>query len=51
MAESVAEFFDLYVREDDSLEMFPKSEHAPNNSLDRSRGSVFRIKPGAAKVE
>ena len=23
----------------------------PNNSLDRSGGSVFRIKPGAAKIE
>jgi len=41
VANSVSEFFDLYVREDDSLEMFPKSEHAPNKSLDASGGSVF----------
>ena len=25
-------------------------QSTPNNSLDRSGGSVFRIKPGAAKV-
>jgi hypothetical protein len=41
-SKSVSEFFDLYVRDSDSLEMFPKSKHAPNKSLDRSAGSVFR---------
>jgi len=44
VAESVSEFFNLYVRGDDSLEMFPKSDHAPNKSLDASRDSALLMK-------
>jgi hypothetical protein len=36
VSKSVSEFFDLYFSEGDSLEMFPKSEQAPNKSLDAS---------------
>jgi hypothetical protein len=32
------------------INAFREWETQPNNSLDRSGGSVFRIKPGAAKV-
>jgi hypothetical protein len=49
VSKSVSEFFDLYVRESDSLEMFPKAEHAPNKSLDASGGSVFLEMTGPAK--